>query len=208
MTPNVGSVALRSTIFESLSGTLIPDATFERLRSLSIMAWSPFGHALSDFGLFTIAPRTFFDKQTSLVELQVFSKGILDPNRVTPPSTLKALNAFGTSVGPHDPYRGGSFISLVVLRIQIRASRPHDTWEHFIRELPNLKCLEISRELFHPVIPFISESVGNDNLKTCKKISSSIAGTLNFHSHQMLMKAKYLCLLNDLWVIDYDDMVL
>ena len=51
MTPNVGSVALRSTIFESLSGTLIPDASFERLRSLSIMAWSPFGHALSDFGL-------------------------------------------------------------------------------------------------------------------------------------------------------------
>ena len=167
--PNVESVSLRSVIPRTLSGTLIPDANFQRLRSLSVDALSADDDDLSKPVLFTIFPRTFFDKQTSLVELQVFSKGILDPNRVTPPSTLKALIAFGTSVDPHDPYRGGSFISLVVLRIQIRASRPHDTWEHFIRELPNLKCLEISRELFHPVIPFISESVGNDFFKNLQK---------------------------------------
>ena len=161
--PNVESVSLRSVIPKTLSGTLIPDANFERLRSLSVDTLSADGHALSKSDLFTIFPRTFFDKQMLLVELQLFSASMLDPNRVTPPSTLKALDVWGTSLDPsEDLYRGGRFSSLVVLRLQIMASCPHDTWEYFIRGLPNLKCLEISRELFHTRVPAMSESIDLD----------------------------------------------
>ena len=88
---------------------------------------------------------------------------------MTPPSTLKALNVFGTSVSPPDPYCGGRFSSLVVLRLQLMASRPHDTWQDFIRGLPNLKCLEISRVLFYPIIPNISEPVGKDLFENSQK---------------------------------------
>ena len=134
------------------------------------MAWSPFGHALSDFGLFTVAPRTFFDKQILLVELQLFSASMLDPSRVTPPSTLKALDVWGTSLDPsEDLYRGGRFSSLVVLRLRIMASRPDDTWEYFIRGLPNLKCLEISRVLSRRTVPAMSESIDLDFFENLQK---------------------------------------
>ena len=168
--PNVESVSLRSVIPRTLSGTLIPDANFQRLRSLSVDALSADDDDLSKPVLFTIFPRTFFDKQMSLVELQLFSASMLDPNRVTPPSTLKALDVWGTSLDPHeDLYRGGRFSSLVVLRLRIMARRPHDTWEYFIRGLPNLKCLEISRALSRRTVPTMSESIDLDFFESLQK---------------------------------------
>ena len=105
-----------------------------------------------------------------LVELQLFSASMLDPNRVTPPSTLKALDVWGTSLDPsEDLYRGGRFSSLVVLRLQIMASCPHDTWEYFIRGLPNLKCLEISRALSRRTVPPMSESIDLNFFESLQK---------------------------------------
>ena len=86
------------------------------------------------------------------------------------PSTLKALDVWGTSLDPHeDLYRGGRFSSLVVLRLRIMARRPHDTWEYFIMGLPNIKCLEISRALSRRTVPAMSESIDLDFFENLQK---------------------------------------
>ena len=166
MVPNAESIYFCAQLREPIDEPLFTDVIFDGLKSLSIVTISK----NIDAGLFTLFPRTFLNNQPALIEFWCIPHlCIFKPDRVAPPSNLKALCAICDGVYYRASHCGANFRSLVVLRLHVGGRNFDGSWIAFIKELPNLKCLEMFQELFVNPGQVVLGAIGNEFMENLQR---------------------------------------